>query len=337
MTYKLAIASHSLGRASVHDLANKLDQAVQYGYEGVEIFFEDLEMIAKSYPGGFTPDNQLRAASYIKELCEKRSLTVIALQPFLFYEGLMDEEQHRLKIEKLHIWFQLVKILGTDIIQIPSNFSFDEPFSGDKAKIVQDLMEVADLGLKETPVVRFAYEGMAWSPYVSSWEDVWEIVELVNRPNFGCVLDTFHIAAKVWADPSSPKGKRVNAEEELAASLAQMEKKIDVSKVYYIQVADAEFMDPPIGDSHPWVVAPNHPPRMTWSRNGRLFAFEEGGYLPVLEISKSLVHGLGYKGWISLELFSRSIAEVGREVPEKHAKRGRDSWNKLAKSLELNQ
>ncbi|KIM92594.1 hypothetical protein OIDMADRAFT_46625 [Oidiodendron maius Zn] len=333
MSYKLAIASHSLGRAAVHDLANKLDQAVKYGYEGVEIFFEDLELIAKSYLGGFTPENQLRAASCIKELCESRSLTIIALQPFLFYEGLLNDDQHQLKIEKLKLWFKLVKVLNTDIIQIPSNFSLDEPFSGDKGKIVKDLVEVAELGLKETPVVRFGYEGMAWSPYVSSWEEVWEMVELVDRPNFGCVLDTFHIAAKVWADPTSPTGKRNTADEDLKTSLENMKKTIDISKIYYIQIADAEFMDPPIGDSHPWVAAPNHPPKMTWSRNGRLFAFEDGGYLPVLDITKAFLHDLGYEGWVSLELFSRSMAEYGERVPEEHAKRGRVSWEKLVIAL----
>lgn len=72
---------------------------------------------------------------------------------------------------------------------------------------------------------------------------------------------------------------------------------------------------------------------MTWSRNGRLFAFEDGGYLPVLDITKAFVHDLGYEGWVSLELFSRSMAECGERVPEERAKRGQVSWEKLVKAL----
>jgi 4-hydroxyphenylpyruvate dioxygenase len=194
MSYRLSIASHPLGRAAVHDLANKLNQAAKYGYEGVEVFFEDIETIAKSYPGGDNPDNQLRAAAYFRKLCDERKLTIIALQPFLFYGGILDDEEHKRLIEKVHLWFKIAKVLGTDTIQIPSNFSFDKPTTGEVDKIVKEMVEVSDLGLKESPVIKFAYEGMAWSPHVSSWENVWQFVKLVDRPNFGCVLDTFHIA-----------------------------------------------------------------------------------------------------------------------------------------------
>jgi 4-hydroxyphenylpyruvate dioxygenase len=335
MSIKLAISSHSLGRAGFHGLANKLDEAAKYGYEGIEAFFEDIETIATSYAGGSTPENQIRAAHYVRKLCDERNLTIIALQPFLFYEGILDDEQHRQKIEKLHLWFKLAHALGTDMIQIPSNFSVDEPFGGDRDRIVKDLVEIADLGLKESPVVRFAYEGMAWAPYVSLWEDVWDMVKLVDRPNFGCLMDTFHIAAKVWADPSSASGRRRNAEKDLKESLEHLVKEIDVKKLYYIQVADAEFMDPPIGDSHPWALEAGQPSSLTWSRNARLFAFEEGGYLPILQITKALVEGLGYKGWISLELYSRSMADPSPNVPHEHAKRGRLSWDKLTEALNV--
>ena len=338
MVYRLSIASHSLGRAAQHDLANKLDQAQKYGYEGIEVFFEDLETIAKTYEGGVTPENQLRAATYFRKLCDERNLTIMALQPFLFYEGIVDPEKHRALIVKLHLWFKMAKILGTDIIQIPSNFAncaTGEEITGSKEKIVEDLREVCDLGLKESPVVRFAYEAMAWSPYVSSWEDIWEIITLVGRPNFGCVLDTFHIAAREWADPSAPNGKTGTVDEDLKRSMEKMVRTVDVSKIYYIQVADAEFMDPPIRDGHPWQADSKHPSKMTWSRNGRLFAFEKGGYLPVLPMVEAMINGLGYKGWVSLELFSRSMAEPGADVPKEHARRGRESWDKLVDIMKL--
>lgn len=60
-------------------------------------------------------------------------------------------------IEKLHVWFQIINILGTDVIQIPTQFRQDDGVTGEMTVIVGDLVEVANLGLKETPPVKFAY------------------------------------------------------------------------------------------------------------------------------------------------------------------------------------
>ena len=161
MTYKLAIASHSLGRATIHDLETKLDQAAAYGYVGVEVFFEDLETIAKASTGQFTPETQILAAKQFKSSCDERNLEIMALQPFLMYEGLRDRAKQKVLVEKMKLWLKLAKVLGTDIIQIPSNFLLDGSTTGDKGTIVADMREVCELGLKENPVVRIAYEGMA--------------------------------------------------------------------------------------------------------------------------------------------------------------------------------
>ena len=333
MPLKAGIASMSLGRAWVHQLPEKLDQAAAYGLSGVEIFYEDLEYLAKAQPGGeATVDNQLAAARIIRDLCDERHLTVIGLQPFLFYEGLLDRKEHAAKIEKLRVWFRLAKILGTDVIQIPTNF-LQEGITGDVDTIV-----LADMGAKETPVIKFAYENLAWGTFVDTWEATWAIVAKVDRPNFGMCLDTFNIAGRVWADPSSPSGKTPNADADLRASIAAMVKTVDVNKVFYVQVVDAERMQAPLVEGHPFYVK-EQPSRMSWSRNARLFAFEEdrGAYLPVLEVAKAFTapqpKGLGFDGWVSMELFSRSMADPDPSVPKEHARRAAESWKKLVKEL----
>ena len=338
MPFKPAISSMSLGRAWVHDLPEKLDQAAAYGFSGVEIFYEDLEYLAKAQPGGeATVDNQIVAARIIRKLCDHRHLTVIGLQPFLFYEGLLDRKEHAAKIQKLKVWFRLAKILGTDVIQIPTNF-MQKGITGDVDTIVKDMVEVADLGARQTPVIKFAYENLAWGTFINTWEGVWEIVAKVDRPNFGMCLDTFNIAGRVWADPSSPSGKTPNADADLKASIAAMIKTVDVEKIFYVQVVDAERMQPPLVEGHPFYVK-EQPSRMSWSRNARLFAFEEdrGAYLPVLEVAKAFTapqpKGLGFEGWVSMELFSRTMAEKDPSVPREHARRAAESWKKLAKEL----
>lgn len=329
-----AIASMSLGRAWVHSLPEKLSQAAKAGFKGVEIFYEDLEYLAKE-KGPVNDSTLFAAAQEARAICDHYGLEVIGMQPFLFYEGLTDRAQHREKIERLKLWFAIVKILGTDIIQIPSNFQ-SEGISGDLDLIVSDMIEVADMGLKEEPVVRFAYENLAWGTFISTWEDLWEVVRRVDRPNFGCCLDTFNIAGRVWADPASASGKTPGADAALAASLQSLVRTVDVNKVFYVQVVDAERMQQPLIEGHPFYVE-GQPARMSWSRNARLFLYEQerGGYLPVVQVAEAFLKRLGFEGWVSMELFSRSMADPDPTVPETHAQRGINAWRKLAEELDL--
>ncbi|KAE8414812.1 3-dehydroshikimate dehydratase [Aspergillus pseudocaelatus] len=314
--------------------ANGWKTAAKAGFKGVEIFYEDLEYLAQE-KGPVNNSTLLAAAEETKAICDHHGLNVIGMQPFLFYEGLTDRAQHREKIEHLKLWFAIVKILGTDIIQIPSNFQ-SEGISGDLDLIVSDMVEVADLGLKEEPVVRFAYENLAWGTFISTWESLWEVVQRVDRPNFGCCLDTFNIAGRVWADPASPSGKTPDADANLVASLQSLIRTVDVSKVFYVQVVDAERMQQPLVVGHPFYVE-GQPARMSWSRNARLFLYEQerGGYLPVVQVAKAFLKGLGFEGWVSMELFSRSMADPDPTVPETHAQRGIKAWNRLAEELNL--
>ncbi len=335
MSFKVATVSMSLGRAWAHQLPEKLDQAVACGFQGIEIFYEDhedLEYLAKSI-GGVSDHIILKAVCQIRVMCDDRDLFILALQPFLNYEGLLDSQEHAQMIKKLKLWFQIAKILGTDIIQIPSSFR-TKGVTGAEAVIVKDMVEVAELGLQETPPVRFVYENLSWGTYVRTWEHVWNIVAKVDRPNFGLALDTFHITGGEWGDLSSPDGKIKNADEVLKKSLQKMKKIIDVKKVFYVQVGDAERLKNPLTSEHPFYVD-GQPPGMSWSRNARLFLFEKLGYLPFLDVVKAITEedGLGYEGWISLELFSRTAADPGVNVPKEHARMAIEGWRKLIETM----
>jgi 4-hydroxyphenylpyruvate dioxygenase len=63
---------------------------------------------------------------------------------------------------------------------------------------------------------------------------------------------------------------------------------------------------------------------------------ERGGYLPVLDVLHAICdekEGLGYKGWISMELFNRSLTVEGSEVPAEHANRAMESWRKIVQTM----
>ncbi|KAJ5327470.1 uncharacterized protein N7506_010572 [Penicillium brevicompactum] len=338
MSYQPAIMSASLGRAWLHDLDHKLEQASKVGFKGIEIFYEDLDYCARRIAGNDEPttDQLLQAAEQIQTKCHSQGLEIIALQPFLFYEGLKDREQHARLIEKMEFWLQIVKRLKTKTIQIPANFLSADQLTDDIDVIVADLRQLADMGAAQTPVVRYAYENLCWSTVNDTWEKAWDVVKRVDRPNFGICLDTFNIAGKVWADPASVTGKTVNAEVELHESIRRLVAEVDVTKVFYLQVVDAERMESPLVPGHPFHVD-GQPSRMNWSRNARTFMYEEdrGAYMPVESIAKAIVFELGYKGWISMELFSRTMSDEGKNVPDLHAQRGISAWKKLQERLEL--
>lgn len=338
MSYQPAIMSASLGRAWLHDLDHKLEQASKVGFKGIEIFYEDLDYCARKLAGNDQPsaDQLLQAAEQIQSRCQSQGLEIIALQPFLFYEGLKDREQHAKLVQKMELWLQIVKRLKTKTIQIPANFLPADQLTNDIDVIVADLRQLADMGAAQSPVVRYAYENLCWSTVNDTWEKAWEVVKRVDRPNFGICLDTFNIAGKVWADPASPTGKTANADVELHDTIQRLVAEVDLAKVFYLQVVDAERMESPLVPGHPFHIE-GQPSRMSWSRNARTFMYEEdrGAYMPVEKIARVIVFDLGYKGWVSMELFSRTMSDEGKNVPDLHAQRGITAWAKLQERLQL--
>ncbi|EMC98333.1 hypothetical protein BAUCODRAFT_121208 [Baudoinia panamericana UAMH 10762] len=333
MPCRPAISSHSLGRAWVHSMPSKLDQAAKHGFD-IELFYEDLEYVAKSYPGGVTATNLLLAAQTVRSLCVERGIAIVCLQPFMHYEGLRDRQCHAQRVKEMHLWIQLAHVLNTHIISIPSSFLPVDQASGDLKLIISDLRKVADLGAPEG--IQFAYESLAWGTYSDTWEQSWKIVQLVDRPNFGLCLDTFNMAARIYADPTAPHRRTPNAEAATKASVDRLVRTVDVSKIVYVQVVDAEYLTQPLIEGHEYYEA-GQPARMSWSRNCRLFYGEQerGAYLPVRAILKAILVDLGFEGWVSAEMFNRTLAEPSPAVPGEHARRAAVAWQKVVVDCKL--
>lgn len=64
---------------------------------------------------------------------------------------------------------------------------------------------------------------------------------------------------------------------------------------------------------------------------------DRGAYLPILPIVKALLEkeGLGFEGWVSFELFNRSMADPSPDVPHEHARRAGESWKKLTQDADF--
>ena len=252
----------------------------------------------------------------------------------MHYEGLQDRGHHQSRIEEFKLWIQLARALSTTIISIPSTCLSVREVSGDMDLIVQDMREVADLAVAEG--IQIAYESLAWGTHSDTWEQAWEVVERVNRPNFGICLDTFNIAARVYADPAAESRRNANSNADMRASLERLARTVDVKKIVYVQVVDAEYLTEPLVEGHPYY-DPSQNARMSWSRNCRLFYGEEdkGAYLPIKDILKAVLVDVGFEGWISAELFNKSLTDPSPLVPEQHARRAAVSWQRLVEDFDM--
>ncbi|KAI8942407.1 hypothetical protein NX059_000481 [Plenodomus lindquistii] len=325
----------SLGRCYAgHDLETKLSAAARHGLEGIELFYEDLV----DHAGSDSPSDLLAGAASIYEMCSSLGLEIICLQPFMHYEGLVDRQRHVERIEEIKLWMQLAHVLHTDIIQVPSSFLSPDQVSSDTNLIVEDLRELAELGLQQTPVIRFAYESLGWGTRVDKWELCWDIVQRVDRSNFGVCLDSFNILARIYADPASETGMTPRAEQDTKESIERLVEQIKPykEKIFFIQIVDAERLEQPLRPGHPFYNA-EQPARMSWSRNCRLFYGESdrGAYLPVKDVAHAILKDIGFDGWVSMELFNRVMNRTDKEVVEELASRAAISWERMIFDLQL--
>jgi len=236
----------------------------------------------------------------------------------------------------MKVWMELAHILETDIIQVPASFLSRDQISEDL--MVSDLREIADMGLQQTPIIRFAYESLCWSTYVDKWELCWDVVQKVDRPNFGVCLDSFNILGRIYADPTAASGRLDNSEEEVRQSIRRLIGQIGPhkEKIFFIQIVDAERLAKPLLPGHAFYNA-EQPARMSWSRNCRLFYGESahGAYLPVKDVAHAIINEIGYDGWVSMELFNRVMERKDYEVVEELAARAAVSWEKMVQDLHL--
>ena len=330
MVHKASICTMSLGRCFAgHSMEHKLDMARKYGFEGIEVFYEDLLDLAGN---DSAVTAQLSAARSLRHMCNSRGLEIICLQPFMHYGGEVNRELHKQRIEEFHIWTKLAHILGTDLVVLPSSFLPASQISEDLNLIVDDLKEVADIALRQSPPLRVAYEALSWGTRIDTWEGSWDMVQKVDSPNFGICFDSFNIAGRIYADPASYTGTTVDADDAVARSVERLLSVVDPEKIFVVQVADAERLSSPLVKGHDFYNA-EQPCRMSWSRNCRLLYGE--GYLPCREILDAIVNSLHYDGYLSFEVFNRRLADRDGTVPEEMASRGARSWKKMVEDLSL--
>ena len=229
-------------------LEAKIDAVAKAGFDGIEIFESDLL-------GCFLDPRQIRA------LCEERLLSIDLYQPFRDFEGVSDDlfaQNMRRAESKL----ELARTLGAPRMLLCANVATATRPDLDVA--VAQLRALGDLAQQYG--VRVAYEALAWSKYVPTYEQAWEVVEAVDHPFVGLCLDSFHLFS------STSTLERITT--------------IPGEKIFFCQLADAPALslDP-----------------LSWSRHHRLFPGQ--GNFDLVGFTDAIMSA-GYQGPLSLEVFN---------------------------------
>ncbi len=160
------------------DLREKLAAIASAGFDGVEIFENDL----LAFDG--TP---AEAGTMVLD----HGLSITLFQPFRDFEG-MPEPQRARTFDRAERKFDLMQQLGTDLMLACSNVS---PLSlGGIDRAAADFHELGERAGRRG--LRVGYEALAWGRHVYDHRDAWEIVRRADHPSIGLILDSFHTLAR---------------------------------------------------------------------------------------------------------------------------------------------
>jgi 4-hydroxyphenylpyruvate dioxygenase len=185
-------------------LPEKLEAIAAAGFDGVEIFENDLLYYAGS-------------PREVRQMCADLGIAITLFQPFRDFEGCRRERLQR-NLERAERKFDLMQELGTDLVLVCSNASADS--IGEQQILVDDLRLLAErAGARQ---LRIGYEALAWGQHVNTYQQVWDIVRQADHPALGVLLDSFHTLS-LKGDPGA---------------IAQ----IPGDKIFFVQMADAPIL-----------------------------------------------------------------------------------------------
>ncbi|NGY64142.1 sugar phosphate isomerase/epimerase and 4-hydroxyphenylpyruvate domain-containing protein [Lentzea sp. NEAU-D13] len=182
-------------------LDDKLAAAAEAGFDGVELFENDL-LAAR------------RGPAEIRRRCADLGLSIDLYQPFRDFEA-VPPDVLAANLRRAEHKFDLMAELGVDTVLVCSSVSPDAIDDDDLAAEQLHLLatRAGERGL------RIAYEALAWGRFVNGYEHAWRIVRRAAHPALGVCLDSFHILSK----GDDPRAIRA----------------IPGEKIFFLQLADA--------------------------------------------------------------------------------------------------
>jgi len=235
-------------------LPDKLEAIAAARFDAVEIFENDLISFSAS------PRDLASMASDL-------GLGIELYQPFRDFEGVSDAMLQR-NLDRIECKFDVMEKLGAPMLLLCSNVA--TAVDGDRARAVAQLSVLAERAAARN--LRLGYEALAWGKYVRHYADAWAIVQEVDHPHLGIVLDSFHILS-LGDDPTG---------------IAD----IPGERIFFLQLADAPRLAMDV---------------LQWSRHYRCFPGQ--GQLDLTRFLEQVLLA-GYSGPLSLEIFNDVFREA---------------------------
>ncbi|MGW4460668.1 bifunctional sugar phosphate isomerase/epimerase/4-hydroxyphenylpyruvate dioxygenase family protein [Micromonospora sp. NPDC004704] len=185
-------------------LDNKIAAAAAAGFDGIELFENDL-VVAPWSPG------EVRAR------CADLGLTIDLYQPFRDFEA-VPPALLKANLGRAEHKFDVMAELGVDTMLVCSSVApaavDDDDLAAEQLALLADRAHARGM--------RIAYEALAWGRHVSTWDHSWRIVRGADHPALGLCLDSFHVLSR----DVSPAG------------IAD----ITLGKIFFLQLADAPHL-----------------------------------------------------------------------------------------------
>ncbi|HEX3591964.1 MAG TPA: TIM barrel protein [Pseudonocardiaceae bacterium] len=182
-------------------LEDKLAAAAAAGFDGVEMFENDLVQSAMS-------------PAQIRTRCADLGLSIDLYQPFRDLEA-VPPDVFRASLRRADRKFEVMEQLGAGLMLVCSSVSPDAVDDDDLA--AEQLGALAERASGHD--IRIAYEALVWGRFVDTFDHSWRIVRRADHPALGVCLDSFHVLSK----GTDPAGIRI----------------IPGDKIFFLQLADA--------------------------------------------------------------------------------------------------
>ncbi|UIF91094.1 bifunctional sugar phosphate isomerase/epimerase/4-hydroxyphenylpyruvate dioxygenase family protein [Cupriavidus sp. UYPR2.512] len=182
-------------------LPEKLEAAAAAGFDGVEIFENDL----LHFDG--TP-------AAVRRMAADLGLQVFLYQPLRDFEAMPGDQLAR-NLARAERKFDVMEQLGAEMVLVCSNVQ--DAAIDDPARAAADLRRMAEAAARRG--LRVGYEALAWGRHTRRWQQAWEIVRQADHAALGLVLDSFHTLS-------------------LGDSLQGLDA-VSADKIFFVQLADA--------------------------------------------------------------------------------------------------
>lgn len=155
-------------------LPEKLEAAAAAGFDGIEMFENDL----LNFDG---------SPARLRQMAADLGLAIMLYQPFRDFEGMPREALAR-NLARAERKFDVMAELGVEMMLVCSNvqdIAIDDP-----ARAADDLRQMAEAAARRG--LRMGYEALAWARHTRTWRQAWQIVKQADHPALGLILDSFH-------------------------------------------------------------------------------------------------------------------------------------------------